>query len=60
MTKDFTTIDFTTVFEGVGGFFAVHIYYKEEEGHLWEPYEIGYTTREEAKAQARQWAEDMG
>jgi hypothetical protein len=55
------TKDFTTVFEGTSGFFAVHIWFDEEKGHFWEPYEWGrYTTREEAKAQARQWAEDMG
>jgi hypothetical protein len=54
------TKDFTTVLSGVRGFFAVHIWFDEEKGHLWEPYEIRYTTREVAEFQARQWAEDMG
>lgn len=60
MTKHFIT---TT--EGVSGFFAVHMWLNEEEdfGPFWEPYDTGfgrYETREEAIAEAQNWARMEG
>lgn len=59
--------DFIIVIEGMKGFFAVHIWLKEDEkgvdGPFCEFHEDSwglYTTRELAEAQARQWAEEIG
>lgn len=54
--------EYITVTEGMSGFFAVHMWLNEEEdfGSFWEPYETGmgrYGTREEAVAEAEDWAE---
>ena len=57
--------NFITTTQGMGGFFAVHMWLNEEEdfGPFWEPYETGmgrYATREEAIANARVWANQTG
>lgn len=57
--------EFITVAEGMSGFFAVHMWLNEEEdfGPFWEPYDTGfgrYDTREEAIADAKEWAEATG
>lgn len=54
--------DYITVTEGMSGFFAVHMWLNEEEdfGPFWEPYQTGfgrYATREEAVAEAKDWAD---
>jgi hypothetical protein len=59
--------DFITVLEGTKGFFAVHIWRKEDEEGVDGPFcefhkdSWGiYKTRESAEAEARQWAEETG
>jgi hypothetical protein len=57
--------NFITVTEGMNGFFALEMWFNEEdlEGlSFWEPYQRSFRThptREEAEAEGRQWAEDM-
>ncbi len=56
--------EFITTTEGMNGFFAVHMWLNEEEdfGPFWEPYQRSFRThptREEAEAEAKQWAEDF-
>ena len=57
--------NFITTTQGMSGFFAVHMWYNEEdpEFKFWEPYDTGmgrYSTREEAVAEAQDWAEMSG
>ena len=58
--------NFVSVTEGMSGFFAVHYWLNTEEkdiGPFWEPYDTGwgrYATRDEAEAEAKTWAEELG
>lgn len=57
--------EFITTTHGMSGYFAVHMWYNTEdyEYGFWEPYDTGfgrYDTREEAIADAKEWAEATG
>ncbi len=54
---------YITIYESVGGWKAVQIWWNPEEGGFWEPYQTGcggYATPEEAAQEAEQWAKDEG
>ncbi len=62
--------NFITVTEGMNGFFAVEMWFNDEDNFpdeeenwgYWEPYQRGFhthPTREKAEVEARRWAEDM-
>ena len=59
------TKNFITVTQGMSGWFAVHMWYNEEDLDFgfWEPYDTGmgrYATREEAVVEAKEWADQTG
>lgn len=52
--------DFITVYESIGGWKAVHMWWNEEDGGFYEPWQTGlgaYATCEEAADEGRLWAE---
>lgn len=52
---------YVTVYESIGGWKAVMVWWNPEEGGFWEPLQTGcgaYNTREEAVAEAKWWAKD--
>jgi hypothetical protein len=54
---------YITVTEGMSGHFAVMLSWNPDMGGFWEPYQTGigrYREREEAAAEAREWAEADG
>lgn len=58
--------DYITVTKGMSGWFAVQLWWNEEDpelGGFWEPYDVGfgrYATREEAVKEGQAWAADEG
>lgn len=58
-----STSKFITTTHGMSGYFAVMMWLNPEMGGLLEPYETGigrYATEDEARAEARDWAEAEG
>jgi hypothetical protein len=54
--------NYITVTQGGSGWFAVEMWYNNEDYGFWEPWQTGigrYATREEAVAEAQQWAKEM-
>lgn len=52
-----------TVYESISGWKAVELWWNPNMGGFWEPWQTGlgaYATREEALAEARDWAESDG
>jgi hypothetical protein len=50
---------FVTVYESVGGWKAMMVWWNPDMGGFWEPYQTGlggYPTETEAEAEARDWA----
>lgn len=55
--------NYITVYESVGGWKAVMIWWNPEMGGFPEPFQTGlgaYNTREEAECEARAWAGETG
>jgi hypothetical protein len=54
--------NFITVMQGGSGWFAVEMWYNNQDDYgFWEPWQTGigrYATREQAIVEAKQWAED--
>jgi hypothetical protein len=53
---------FITTTHGMSGYFAVMMWWNDDLGGFWEPYETGvgrYNTKEEAEQEAISWAESI-
>jgi len=52
---------YVTVYESIGGWKAVQMWWNPDMGGFWEPWQTGcgaYATQAEAEVEARNWAED--
>jgi len=55
--------NFVTVTSGMRGWFAVQMWWNNQDGNFWEPWSTrptSYTTPEEAEVEAEEWAEAEG